>query len=128
MIAVSVFAVGCKKEETVKETDSKPEMLFYIGITMVKPVTALADKFMKENNCTIRIIQGGSQDLYDSIATSSKGGDLYLPGSLSYRNKNIKDGLLLDGKFVGYNKAALMVAKGNPKTLLQTLIHLLIKD
>ncbi len=92
----------------------KPTLLFYIGITMIKPVSVLAKNFEKECNCQIKILQGGSQDLYDSIKLSKKG-DVYLPGSLSYRKKNMADGLLLDGKFVGYNKIALVVKKGNPK-------------
>ena len=96
--------------------EEKKEMLFYIGITMVKPVYELAKNFEMMHNCKIKILQGGSQDLYDSIKMSNTG-DLYLPGSLSYRKKNIKDGLLKEGKFVGYNKASLVVQKGNPKKI-----------
>ncbi|WP_122893090.1 molybdate ABC transporter substrate-binding protein [Arcobacter peruensis] len=99
------------------------ELLFYIGITMVKPVNILAKEFELSNNCKIKILQGGSQDLYDSIK-SSQVGDLYLPGSLSYRNKYLKDGLLLDGKFVGYNKLSLVVKKGNPKNIKASLEEL----
>lgn len=101
----------------------KNELLFYIGITMVKPVSQLAKNFEKANNCKIKILQGGSEDLYQSIK-SSKVGDLYLPGSLSYRNKYLNEGLLLDGKFVGYNKLALVVKKGNPKNIKPSLSEL----
>ena len=94
--------------------EEKKELLFYIGITMVKPVYELSQLFEQKHGCKIKILQGGSQDLYDSIKMSGTG-DLYLPGSLSYRQQNIKDGLLLEGKFVGYNKASLVVKKGNPK-------------
>ena len=71
---------------TVVHAESKNELLFYVGITMVKPVNELAKNFEKANNCTIKILQGGSQDLYDS-AKSSQVGDLYLPGSVSYRGR-----------------------------------------
>ena len=108
---------------TLVHADSKNELLFYVGITMVKPVKELATNFEKANNCTIKILQGGSQDLYDS-AKSSQVGDLYLPGSSSYRDKFIKDGLLLDGKFVGYNKLSLVVKKGNPKNVNASLEEL----
>ena len=108
---------------TVVHAESKNELLFYVGITMVKPVKELATNFEKANNCTIKILQGGSQDLYDS-AKSSQVGDLYLPGSSSYRDKFIKDGLLLDGKFVGYNKLSLVVKKGNPKNVNASLEEL----
>lgn len=101
----------------------KEELVFYIGITMVKPVDVLAKEFEKENNCKIKILQGGSQDLYNSIK-SSKIGDLYLPGSTSYRTNNLKDGLLLDGQFVGFNKLSLVVKKGNPKNVKASLEEL----
>lgn len=104
--------------------ESKNELLFYVGITMVKPVNELAKNFEKTHNCTIKILQGGSQDLYDS-AKSSQQGDLYLPGSVSYRDKYLKEGLLLDAKFVGYNKLSLVVKKGNPKNIKPSLDELL---
>ncbi len=105
----------------------KKELLFYIGITMIKPVQELVQKFEKENDCKIKILQGGSQDLYDSIKMS-KVGDIYLPGSVSYRYKNLKDGLLLEGRFVGYNKLALVVKKGNPKKIKASLSSLTNED
>lgn len=105
---------GCSNNQTQSDTGQEPELLFYIGITMVKPVSELVNEFEKTCNCNVRIIQGGSKDLYESLKASRQG-DLYLPGSTSYRNSNLKDGLLLDARFVGYNKASIMVAKGNPK-------------
>jgi molybdate transport system substrate-binding protein len=96
------------------QASSKPTLLFYCGITMVTPMKVIAQKIEKQHNCTIKIIQGGSQDLYNSLKLAKKG-DLYLPGSDSYRKKNLKEGLLLDGTFVGYNQASIFVKKGNPK-------------
>lgn len=101
----------------------KEELLFYIGITMIKPVEELAHKFEKQYDCKIKILQGGSQDLYESIKMS-KIGDIYLPGSVIYRYRNLIDGLLLDGKFVGFNKLALVVKKGNPKNIKASLLEL----
>lgn len=98
----------------------KDELLFYVGITMVKPLNVLAQEFEKKHNCKIKILQGGSQDLYESIKMSQQG-DLYLPGSNSYRVKNLPDGILLEGTFVGYNKMALVVQKGNPKNIKSDL-------
>lgn len=101
--------VGCQ----ANENNEKKEMLFYIGITMVKPVSELVEIFEKENDCVIKIIQGGSNDLYESIDASNRG-DLYLPGSNFYRLNNYESGYFLEGQFVGYNKATLVVKKGNP--------------
>lgn len=107
--------------------NKQEELLFYIGITMVKPISELAHNFEKEHNCKIKILQGGSKDLYDSIKMSQIG-DLYLPGSLSYREQYLKEGFLLDGVFVGYNKMALVVKKGNPKNIKPSLDELTRED
>ena len=107
--------------------DTKKELLFYIGITMIKPINELVENFEKTNDCKIKILQGGSQDLYDSIK-SSQVGDLYLPGTLSYRDKYLSEGLLLDGKFVGFNKLSLVVKKGNPKNVKASLEELTNED
>lgn len=108
---------------TLVYAETKNELLFYVGITMVKPVNELAKNFEKANDCKIKILQGGSQDLYDSLKFSQVG-DLYLPGSTSYRDKYLKEGFLLDGKFVGYNKVSLVVKKGNPKGVKASLNEL----
>ena len=101
---------------TFMYAQQKPTLLFYCGITMVKPMSEIAKIIEKKHNCTIKIIQGGSKDLYQSLAFSKKG-DLYLPGSDSYRKNNLKDGYLLDGEYIGYNQAAIFVQKGNPKNI-----------
>lgn len=93
----------------------KPNLIFYCGITMIKPMTQIAQIVEKQKNCTIKLLQGGSQDLYDSIKTSKKG-DLFLPGKDGYLKKNEKDGFFGDyRKYIGYNQAAIFVRKGNPK-------------
>ena len=94
----------------------KPTLLFYCGITMVKPMKVISKHIEKTQNCTIRIIQGGSKDLYQSLAFSKKG-DIYLPGSDSYRKNNLKSGFLLDSQYIGFNQAAIFVQKGNPKNI-----------
>jgi molybdate transport system substrate-binding protein len=90
---------------------------------MVKPMQELATEFEKANNCTIKIIQGGSEDLYDSLKLS-KQGDFYLPGSENYLKEYGKDGLFGKQAYVGFNQAAIFVKKGNPKKIknLENLI------
>lgn len=92
---------------------SKPTLIFYCGITMVKPITQMAKIIEDKYNCKIIVSQGGSEDLYDSLKFSKKG-DLYLPGSEAYRINNLKDGFLLDSVEIGFNQAAIFVQKGNP--------------
>jgi len=93
---------------------SKDELFFYCGITMVKPMSKIASIIEKKYNVKITLLQGGSGDLYDSLSTSKKG-DLYLPGSDSYIKKHLKDGILGYRKYVGYNQIAIFVQKNNPK-------------
>ena len=95
---------------------AKDELLFYCGITMVKPMHKIANIIEKKYNVKIKIIQGGSGDLYDSLKAAKKG-DLYLPGSDSYIKKHLKEGLLGYRKYVGYNQIALFVAPNNPKNV-----------
>jgi len=93
---------------------AKDELLFYCGITMVKPMSEIAKIIEKQYNVKIKIIQGGSGDLYDSLSTAQKG-DLYLPGSDSYIKKHLSEGLLGYRKYVGYNQVAIFVLPHNPK-------------
>lgn len=109
------------------ETETRKNLLIYCGITMIKPMKQLAEEFEKQHPVNITITQGGSQDLYDSLK-HSRAGDLYLPGSPSYRTKNSKDGLLLEHTFLGYNRVAIMVQKGNPKNLTNDIHQLADKD
>ena len=94
----------------------KPHLLIYCGITMVKPIKEIAKIIEKKYNCKIKITQGGSGDLYEALIYS-KVGDLYLPGSVSYRKKHINEGYLLDGTYIGFNQASIFVQKNNPKNI-----------
>lgn len=95
---------------------TKPTVLFYCGITMANAMQTIATEFEKQNNCSVKIIQGGSEDLYDSLKLS-KQGDLYLPGSDSYIKEYGKDGFFGKQAYVGFNQAAIFVKKGNPKKI-----------
>ncbi len=114
--------------DSTSETDaSKPELLIYCGITMVYPIREIADSFEKQHNVKIIISQGGSEELYQNLKSSHKG-DLYLPGSDSYRTRHMKDGLLGHDVEVGFNQAVIMVAKNNPKNVTSNLNDLLRDD
>ncbi len=96
--------------------DHKPTLLFYCGVTMVKPMKEIAKIIENKYHCSIKISQGGSKDLYESLKFSKKG-DLYLPGSDSYRKDNIKDGFFLDSEYIGFNQASIFVQKNNPSNI-----------
>lgn len=106
---------------------AKTEMLLYCGITMARPMTEIVQAFEKRENVKITIVQGGSEDLYQS-ARKSGVGDWYLPGEPSYRDMHLADGILDDHVTVGYNRMALVVQKGNPKRIEADPGQLLRKD
>lgn len=112
--------------QTLAQT-TKTELLLYCGITMVRPMTEIAQTFEKRENVKITIAQGGSEDLYQA-AKKSGVGDWYLPGEPSYHTKYLKEGLFGDHVTVGYNQMALAVQKGNPKNIKPDPRELLRKD
>lgn len=120
LILIGVFLASCKSDEVEK----KQEILVYCGITMVKPISQIAQIIEKQENCKIIIVQGGSEDLYESIV-KSKTGDLYLPGSKLFYDNHFAEGILLENQIVGYNQLALMVQKGNPKNIKPDVRELL---
>lgn len=126
-LSVALFIGGCSEPSESESQPAKEEMLLYIGITMVNPIKEIAERMEEELGINIVISQGGSQDLYDSLSYARRG-DIYMPGSASYRERNLRNGLLGDFVHVGYNQAALLVPKGNPKQLTADLNQLVDPD
>jgi len=121
-ILMGLVFTGCSQEY-----GKKPQLLIYCGITMIKPMRAIADILEQQENCEVIISKGGSGNLYKAIR-NNRVGDLYLPGSDSYINKCKQDGLVIESVHVGYNMPALMVQKGNPKNLDNDLNNLTRSD
>lgn len=111
---IIAFLGGCGNSPSTEEATDR--LLIYCGITMRHPIQELANHFEKTHSCRVAIIQGGSSDLYKSLKLNRQG-DLYLPGSPVYRQRYLVEGLLADYVYVGYNQAALIVQKGNPKNI-----------
>lgn len=93
-----------------------PTITFYCGSTMSGAIGEISKQFGKVNGCEVKIIKGGSGKLWKMLS-NKKDGDLYLPGSDSYRKKHIGKGIILKdgGDSIGFNQAAIIVQKGNPK-------------
>ena len=123
LLAGIILLNGCSEPQV----EERKELLVYSGITMIKPMKQLAEEFERQHQVKITITQGGSQDLYDSLK-SSQVGDLYLPGSPSYRLNNAADGILKEHVLLGYNRVAIMVEKGNPKNLNNDIKQLTDKN
>lgn len=124
-VCTSVIAVsGCKSNTRTTHTQ-KRELLVYCGITMIRPMSDIARIIEEQEGCKVIITKGGSGNLYKSIKVNQVG-DLYLPGSHSYIETCLDEGRVTETVHVGYNKAAMMVRKGNPLKItpnLQNLAH-----
>jgi molybdate transport system substrate-binding protein len=122
-LVIAFSLIACTQEPQAP----KKELLIYSGITMIEPVRTLVKEFEQTHNVHIHITQGGSQDLYQALKTS-KQGDLYIPGSSSYRINNSKDNLLGRYELLGHNQLAIVFAKHNPKNIQGNLQELLDND
>ena len=92
-----------------------PTLDLYCGSTMAKAMKQISDKFEAKTGVHINIIKGGSGKLYRTILVRDSG-DLYFPGSYKFI-KNDKNGIFGYKKLIGYNKAIILVQKGNPKNI-----------
>lgn len=123
-VVVTLLLQAC---DSPQETQTPPtaKLTIYSGITMVRPLSKLAKEFEQKHNIKIEIKQGGSSYLFKAIKAEKKG-DIFFPGSDSYRKKSLKnrENILKDCVFVGYNRIALVVAKGNPKHITNDLNQL----
>ncbi len=119
LLCIAIFSLYCLLAEP-NQPKPKKELLVYCGITMIQPMSQIASIIEKRENVKISILKGGSGDLLDSIRFNQIG-DLYLPGSESYIEESIAEGLVSHALHVGYNKAAMMVREGNPKSIPPSL-------
>ncbi len=115
---------GCGEEPN---REGRRQLLIYCGITMAKPMAEIKAIIEREENCEILMATGGSGNLLKALK-ENKSGDLYLPGSEKYVQTCRDEGLVTESVHVGYNRAALLVQKGNPKNISPDLSNLASKD
>lgn len=119
------MTASCDPSSNEISLKAKPiTMTVYSGITMVKPLRVLIKKFEEQHpNINFELHQGASGYLLKTIQKEQRG-DLYFPGSDSYRKKASAKNLLKDYQLVGFNRIAFIVPKGNPKQLTADLNQL----
>ena len=126
MLAMAALLLAGACDDPPPQAQPK-EILAYIGITMAKPMAEIAAIVEERTGASVIITQGGSEDLYQSLKASRQG-DLYMPGSASYRDRHADEDLLGEFVPVGYNQAAFLVAKGNPKAVSGDPTQVLRRD
>jgi len=104
----------------------KPQLLIYSGMTMLPAVTEVAALFEEQNDCEVKITFGSSGHIYTSVQANQIG-DIFFPGSVGYIEQLQGAGVVTDSVEVGYNQAAIFVAKGNPLQITADL-SLLLSD
>jgi len=115
---------GCDSNKKYKNQQFNQNITIYSGVTMIKPLQVLTQIYQKKHpNVQFNIISGASGYLLKSLL-KLKTGDIYFPGSNSYRIKNQSLGIFKESIFVGYNRIAMIVKKGNPKNLTSNLNYL----
>ncbi len=125
VISILTFLLsGCFSDSSTPHEAKKADLTIYSGITMVRPLSVLAQEFEKQHNIKIEIKQGASGYLYKTLKIQ-KDADIYFPGSDSYRTNNLADGIWGEHVFVGYNRVAIMVPKGNPQQLTNDIRQLI---
>ncbi|MCD6218280.1 substrate-binding domain-containing protein [bacterium] len=122
ILAAFIAISGCTGNNG-QDNAKKKELLIYCGITMVKPMVEIVKIIEVQEDCKIIISKGGSGNMLNSIKINNVG-DLYLPGSESYINTCLEEGLVTKTAHIGFNKAAMMVQKGNPKNITADLENL----
>ncbi|MEW6536650.1 MAG: substrate-binding domain-containing protein [Candidatus Auribacterota bacterium] len=103
------------------------ELLIYCSTLLIDPVYEIARVIENSTEYTCVIHRDGSGNLQRTISLN-KVGDLYFPGSEWYLTSFEDDDVVREVVLIGYNKAVLMVQKGNPLGISSDLKNLANKD
>lgn len=101
----------------------KPQILIYSGMTMLQPLVEISEVVEEQYGCEVKITFGSSGHMYTSVQ-ENKIGDVFFPGCVSYLNDLQRADIIIETMNVGFNQAALFVAKGNPKNIPADLTSL----
>ncbi|WP_157493456.1 substrate-binding domain-containing protein [Desulfonatronovibrio magnus] len=107
-----MFFSGCS-EDSSRYAEEKPRLLVYTGVTMVNPMVELAAIVESKCACRITILQDASSNHFNAIKALQQG-DLFLPGDESFIEQAAEKGFISQTVLVGFNRAAIMVNRGNP--------------
>nr|WP_172959735.1 substrate-binding domain-containing protein [Thiomicrorhabdus aquaedulcis] len=114
------------QQTVASSTHNHPTPLkVFSGITMVKPLQKIATEFEQRTGIKVEIQQGATGLIYKTLVMDRQG-DVFFPGSerLRLRDQDHPDNIFGEHVFVGYNRLAIMVPKGNPKNLSNDLHQL----
>ena len=123
LLALMLSACDDEIDQARASVDDDRILRIATETTLAHPIAILARLFEDETGTHVVVTTGTSRTLYESLK-ADRTGDLYLPGSLYYREDALADDLLGEARRIGFNVAALMVRKGNPDAIPSTLAAL----
>lgn len=118
-ILIGVIFVGCNTVTSLYYTDHDPQtLLIYSGAGLKCAMDELGGEFEDEMGVDVDIIYGGSGHIFGQLSTSRRG-DIFIPGAEYYTKQGIQEGLLYENQTrnVTYHIPCILVQKGNPKNI-----------
>lgn len=117
LVLVLSLLSACDSQKYPESAEQKKaQLLIYSGMTMLQPLGEIADLVEQKYDCEVKITFGSSGHMYTSVQANQIG-DIFFPGCISYLTELEKVGVVNETGLVGYNQAALFVAKGNPQNI-----------
>ncbi len=123
IVLVSLLCACDVQEYPDLGEQQKPQILIYSGMTMLPPLVEISDLVEEQYGCEVKITFGSSGHMYTSVQ-ENKIGDIFFPGCVSYLNDLQHADIVKETANVGFNQAAIFVAKGNPKNIPADLTSL----
>ncbi len=118
-LALVALLAGCaypanNVHTTQTEQKAPAQLVVCCGAGLMKPMNELVSSFEKETGCKVTIHYGGSGELYAILST--KGCDVFIPGSYYYVERAVEEGYIVNGSVVNVTKHVPVIAvpKGNP--------------
>jgi molybdate transport system substrate-binding protein len=93
-------------------------LLVYSGAGLKCAMDELGGEFEDETGVDVDIIYGGSGHIFGQLSTSKRG-DIFIPGAEYYTKRGIEEGLLYENltRNVTYHIPCILVQGGNPKNI-----------
>jgi len=99
-----------------KNANIQKELFLYCGAGLRLPINESIEVFSKEHGVNIQANYAGSGALLNQLQTTKKG-DLYMPGDVSYIELIEPKGLVEFKQTVCYFVPVILVRKGNPNNI-----------
>jgi molybdate transport system substrate-binding protein len=114
----AIVVVGCIAGVWCYSGHGMQTILVYSGAGLKCAMDELSEEFENETGINVEIIYGGSGHIFGQLSTSKRG-DIFIPGADYYTKRGIEEGLINGDltKDVTYHIPVILVQEGNPKSI-----------